>query len=115
MRKEANREKQAIDDMYANLWREDSQKKIAFEEEVAKQRQQHSKDLANELRKQMAQLEENKQKEEKLKEEQLRLLVSGLLFFYLKIFISILLILNMRNMLEKKASYSGFLLIYGFI
>lgn len=76
MHEEANREKQAVDDMYANLWREDSQKKIANEEQLAKERQQRSKDLATELRKQMAQLDENKQKEEKLKEEELRLLVS---------------------------------------
>lgn len=74
MHEEANREKQAVDDMYANLWREDSQKKIANEEHLAKERQQRSKDLATELRNQMAQLDENKQKEEKLKEEELRLL-----------------------------------------
>lgn len=75
LRQQADAEKRAVDDMYATLWREDSEKKIALEEQEVKGRQRRNKQLAIELRNQMAQLENNKQKEDELKAEQLKLLL----------------------------------------
>ncbi|XP_014777654.1 cilia- and flagella-associated protein 53 [Octopus bimaculoides] len=68
------KEKQMVDDIFREMSQKEYQKMLEKEEKENKERKTRNEEVANVLREQMAELEENKCREEKLKEEELKLL-----------------------------------------
>lgn len=73
-RDDQKREQKAYDDMYADLWEQDRQEKMAREEREAKAAHERNRETLDVLRKQMAALEAQKEEAKQLQQEELELM-----------------------------------------
>ncbi len=76
MKTDMEREKQAEEKMYADLWYADMQAKAKREEMETQQQMSANRETLQILNKQMAALEAQKKEEKRLQDEEARLLVS---------------------------------------